>query len=80
MLEFPVAIKDITKFENENNVSINVYGLEETKYEEYHNDYNNIYKNLPTKGDTKINNNEESTKKSGNGIIYPLEVCKKRDP
>ena len=35
MLEFPVAIKDIAKFENKNNISINVYGLEETKYREY---------------------------------------------
>ena len=25
MLEFPVAIKDISKFENQNNVSVNVY-------------------------------------------------------
>ena len=32
MLEFPVAIKDIAKFENKNNVSINVSGLEETKH------------------------------------------------
>ena len=35
MLEFPVAIKDITNFENKYNISINVYGLEEEKYGEY---------------------------------------------
>ena len=61
MLKFPVAIKAISKFENKNNVSINVYGLEETKHGEYHND----------KSDTKINNNKDT------GIIYPLKVSKK---
>ena len=35
MLEFPVAVKDIAKFENRNNISINVYGLEEPKYGEH---------------------------------------------
>ena len=29
MLKFPVAIKDISKFEHHNNVSVNVYGVEE---------------------------------------------------
>ena len=66
MLEFPVAIKDITKFENKNKISINVYGLEEAKYGEYREstiEINNSNKWLSTQPD--------------NGIIYPLKVCKK---
>ena len=65
MLEFPVAIKDITKFENKNNISINVYGSEETKYGEYR------------ESGTEINNNKGFSTKSNNGIIYPLKICKK---
>ena len=30
MLEFPVTLKSITKFENANDVSVNVYGVEES--------------------------------------------------
>ena len=42
MLDFPVPLKEITKFENGNNVSINVYGLDnmlkENGYDEESND------------------------------------------
>ena len=64
MLEFPVAVKDIAKFENKNNISINVYDLENSTYGEY------------TKRSIEPNN-KGFCRKPNNGIIYPLKVCKK---
>ena len=31
MLTFPVKITDISKFERKNNISVNVYGVDETQ-------------------------------------------------
>ena len=67
MLSFPVKVKDIHKFEKKNNISINVYGVEQTQDDNQNDDDDD---DDDDEYDKIVNTSEQ-------GIIYPLKVTKK---